>query len=456
MSRKNLFRLLFAAALILPGGALASSPERLPAGETRWSGVVELKQPLEVPTDARLFIAAGTRVEATEAATRILVRGRLEIAGTADAPVVFASAPGWQGIELMEPAAPVEVRYARFAGVEVALRVLGARLRVSHSEFRDGGHGIDLVRESQAVIEDCLFTDNEIGIEAQMKSHIQIRRSLFRNHRGSAFIAGHGSGGDIDDCRFEDNRQAIGLKSRFDGTIGGNRFIDNAIAIFCNQTQRSPHIRNNEFSGGEVALANLSFSFPQVEDNRFVGNGTAMRNDQFASAQVRHNLFAENDTALWNNRKSDPVVEKNEFRANRRVLYCDYSSYPRVRRNNFIGNAMAVELGRFQSADFETRVGSRGQVMNQAQARQSQNPLLARAPTEFRDEVDVRDNWWGPDTSALEAADNAGALSFFRDRHELGRVSYAGWGEESYLIDQVVFAPWLNEAVSDAGPREVP
>ncbi|MDO3378762.1 right-handed parallel beta-helix repeat-containing protein [Geoalkalibacter halelectricus] len=460
MSRNRLFSLRIAAAavlaLLLLGALPAAALERLPAGETRWNGKVALKAALEVPSDGVLVIAAGTRVQVADAEARILVRGGLEIAGTQDAPVVFAAPPGWQGFELMEPARPIEIQHARFEGAEVALRVLGARLRVTHSAFRGGGHGIDLVRESEAVIEDCLFADNQVGLEAQMKSRVRVTRSLFRNHRGSAFIAGHGSGGDISDCRFEGNRQALGLKGRFEGSVAANRFVDNDTAIFCNQTQRSPRIVGNEFRGSEFALVNISFSFPQVEHNQFVGNGMAVRNDQFGSAQVRHNLFADNGTALWNNRKSNPVVENNEFRDNQRALFCDFSSYPRVRNNNFIGNGMGVELGPQQSADFEARAGSRHIALEQAQARRSQNPLLARAPTEFHDEVDVRHNWWGEDTEILRAAGAEGEVPFFRDRRQLGRVSYEGWGDETYLVDRVVFAPWLDEPVADAGPKEVP
>ncbi|WP_305046019.1 right-handed parallel beta-helix repeat-containing protein [Geoalkalibacter sp.] len=446
---------LLAALLLLPSlGWAALQP--LPPGETRWSGEVRLEQALEVPPGATLRVAAGTRIRVADPAARLLVRGGLEIAGSAARPVVFVAPQDWLGLELLEPEAPVVIRHARFSGAKSAVQALGARLRVEHSEFRGGGHGIELVRDSLADVTDCLFEGNEVGLEAQMKSRIQLQRSRFRKHVGSAFLAGHGSSGAIEDCRFEDNRQAIGLKGRFEGRIAGNRFTDNHTAIFCNQTQRSPLIRANHFEGGEIALANLSFSFPLVEDNRFLRNGTALRNDQFGSAQVRRNLFADNGTALWNNRKSDPLVENNIFKNNERALFCDYSSYPRVRRNNFSGNRLAVELGRFQSADFEKRMGSKGFALDQAQERRSQNPLLARAPTEFTDLVDVRDNWWGADTERLVAAGEEGVPDLFIDRHQLGRVRYEGWGEDSYLVDRVVFAPWLEQAVADAGPQEAP
>ena len=119
----------------------------------------------------------------------------------------------------------------------------------------------------------------------------------------------------------------------------------------------------------------------------------AIRNDQYGSPLILHNLLVDNDTAIYNYRKSNPVIEKNLVKQNRLALFCDYSSYPQVRKNHFIANEMAVELGLFQSADWEKRSGSKGLMQQEALARKSKNPMLAQAPTSFVDMVDVSNNW---------------------------------------------------------------
>jgi hypothetical protein len=115
---------------------------------------------------------------------------------------------------------------------------------------------------------------------------------------------------------------------------------------------------------------------------------------------------------------------------------------------------MAVELGIYQSADWEKRAGSKGIVQQEAAARKSQNPLLPQAPTEFSDVVDVSGNWWGDDTARLAAAGKDGNVSFFFDRKDKPKVTYEGYGAESYALDRVVFSPWLTAPVRDAGPQK--
>lgn len=425
-------------------------------GEVRWSGEVKLTKPTQVAADATLIIAPGTRVRPTKAEAKLLVQGLLKAQGTSDAPIVFSGVADWQGVEFYEAKPASIIEQARFEGAGTAISSLSANFTIRAVTFRNCGTAIKLLRESSPLIEGSTFADNRLGIDNEMKSAPKIRNNRFSGHQETAILASHNSTGPIENNLFEKNRQGIGLLQRYQDQISGNRFIENGTAIYCNQTQATPLIRNNLFEKNELALVNFSFSYPRVEHNRFSGNRTAIRNDHFGSPQVSNNSFIGNDTALFNQRKSNPKLQKNLVEKNGLAIFCDYSSYPLVKQNNFLDNKMGVKLGEFQSADWEKKAGSKKIVMEKAQSRQSQNPLLAQAPTHFEDFVDVRDNWWGAATAELARAGADGNLAMFFDRKDQPSVSYEGFGKEKYQIDRVLFHPWLTAKVADAGPREAP
>lgn len=450
-----LLTLALALVLALPAGGLAERWE----GTRRWSGVQVLEEAVTVPPGATLVIEAGTVVRPLAAEAKLTVRGTLEVAGTQEQPVLFAGPADWAGIEFLESLSGGIIVHARFARAKAAISSLASNFSVRNSEFRDCGVAIQLLRESDPLIEGCLFIANRVGLDNQMKSAPQVRDNRFEEHSVSAIQAGHNSRGPIEGNVFEKNKQAIGVVQKYLDPIADNRFSGNETAIFCNQTQATPLIRGNRFEDNRNALVNFSFSYPVVEHNSFLGSDIAVRNDQFGSPRVAHNLFADNGTAIYNYRKANPKVLKNIFLRNRLILYCDFSSYPTVKENNFEGNTVAVELGKFQSADWEKKSGSKALVQKQASARQSQNPLLAQAPTEFTDIVDVSGNWWGDQTALLAAAGQESNLDLFFDRHDTPEVTYEGYGfgEQRFRLDIVRFSPWLEGAVADAGPnREAP
>jgi len=292
-----------------------------------------------------------------------------------------------------------------------------------------------------------------MGIDNEMRSAPTIRANTFIGHRQTAILASHNSRGLIHGNRFEDNEQAIGLLQPYADRIEENVFVGNRVALYCNQTKNSPMIRRNLFERNEAALINYAFAYPAVEDNRFIENGVAIRNDQYGSPLLRHNLFQGNRTAIYTYRKSNPTVEYNVIEGSELAIFCDYSSYPEVRNNNFRNNRMAVELGIYQSADWEKRSGSRKLMQKEARARQSKNRLLSQAPTRFDDIVDVSGNWWGSATKTMAKAEEGANLVLFLDRHDREWVTYEGFGPESYRIDRVVHAPWLARPVASAGPR---
>lgn len=440
--------LLLAVSTSAMGGEAAGSVQ----GKVVWRGEVVLKQPVTVAPGATLTIAAGTVVRPQNAEAGISVQGVLLVQGTAGARVTFSAPPDWKGIEFFEAPKGSRIEFADFAGAQAAVSSVATPFVLRNCTFNACGTAVKLLREASPLIEDCLFADNDMAIDNEMKSGPTIRRNRFRGHKTTAILASHNSTGLIEGNTFEKNKQAIGLLQKYPDRVVNNRFTDNEVGIFCNQTQGTPVIQGNSFEKNQIALVNFSFAYPVVENNSFVANQTAIRNDQFGSPRVARNLFRDNQTALYNNRKSNPVVEQNQIEKNGLALFCDYSSYPKVKNNNFIGNKMAVELGIYQSADWEKKAGSKGIVQQEAAARQSQNPLLAQAPTEFVDIVDVSGNWWGDDTAQLAAAGKDGNVAIFFDRKDKPMVVYEGFGKESYALDRVVHEPWLKAPVKDAGP----
>lgn len=421
-------------------------------GNQRWEGEIILKGAVQIEKGAVLTIAPGTRIRPARNDAAVSVQGVVKAVGTADRPVVITAPPGWSGFDFLDAPPGSAFTHVRFEGGETAISAIASSFSVNRCEFRKMGVAVKLLREARPKIVDSLFIENRVGVDNQMKSEPEVRGCRFIGHTETGIGATHSSSGAVENNLFEKNRQGIVLVQKYAGRIAGNTFRNNGTAIFCNQTQNTPRIVKNLFEGNENALVNISFAYPAVESNRFLKNRTAIRNDQFGSPLVSRNLFRENGTALFNHRKSSPKVEKNVVEGNDLALFCDFSSYPRVKENNFLGNRTAVKLGIYQSADFEKRTGSRGIMQKKAADRNTQNPLLPKAPTEFKDVVDVSGNWWGKETPLLARAGKDGNLPFFHDRLDQPEVSYEGFGPTKYRLDRIVFAPWLPREVPGAGP----
>jgi len=446
--RRAINTLLLLLCLVLPaqGGELKN--------QVRWEGRVELKESLIIPVDGELVIAAGTEVVVPKADIKLLVHGRLQIDGTSEEPVLFTTPEGWQGIDFMETRQENRIAQARFSAAEVVISSYGASFSVIDSIFKECRFSIKLLRESDPEISGNRFSGGEIAIDNEMRSAPQIRGNHFSGLSKTAILASHNSKGPIIGNQFVGNQQGVGLLQPYPDEVRGNRFVDNQVGLYCNQTKNTPRVIGNHFEGNQRALISYAFAYPLVRDNRFIGNQTALLNDQFGSPQVEHNLFADNKEAIHNNRKSNPKVQRNILRGNGLVMFCDYSSYPLFEQNNLQANRQAVKLGIYQSADWEKRSGSKRLVMQRAKARQSKNSMLAQAPTEFTDRVEVANNWWGEQTGLLRQAEEDANLELFWDRHDQPKVVYEGFGPDEYALDLVVFQPLLDGPVVEAGPRE--
>jgi nitrous oxidase accessory protein NosD len=438
----------FAILMLTGGHGLAKEL----TGKVHWSGQVKLQEPVVVMPKAILVIAPGTQIVATTAEVKISVRGKIESQGTSAAPILFTGKSGWQGVEFMEGANGSELTWTEFESAAAAISSFATDFKVTNGTFRNNEYGIKLLRESNPVITASSFEDNQVGVANEMKSNAEIRDSRFKNHGRTAVLASHNSKGVIDGNTFVGNKQGITLLQRYPDRISNNSFIENEVGIYGNQTQSTPLIEQNYFEKNGSGILNFSFAYPVIRNNRFIDNKTAIHNDQYGSPLVEKNLFRDNETALYNYRKSNPKVQLNSFEKNDLALFCDFSAYPEVKDNHFLGNKTGVKLGIYQSADWEKRSGSKKIMQRQATERQSQNPLLAKAPETFNDFVDVSGNWWGDDTAHLEAAGKDGNSELFYDRHDEPEVTYKNYGPGVYSLDRVVFSPWLKEPVGGVGP----
>ncbi len=422
----------------------------------RWSGSVELDRPLQVAPGAVLEISAGTQVKVLSETSKLTVRGRLLVLGSEAEPVVFSTPPQWQGIEFVEAEAYSRIEHARFFNCQQGISLIATSPRLRHNSFEDCEVGVQLLRESNTLLESNRFINNRFGLKVSMRSAPKVINNRFERNQQVAMEVSNNSRGLIEGNLFSDNVLGLSLQRTFAGKVRGNQFRNNEIGLYSYQSKNTPSIENNLFQGNEVGLSAFTFSYPAVRNNRFIDNQTAINNDQFGSALVEFNLFRNNDTAIYNNRKSNPQVKNNQFEGNELVLFCDYSSYPQVKQNNFIDNKTVAKLGIYQSADWEKRVGSKKLVRKESMARKSQNPLLDQAPTEFSDRVDLSGNWWGELTDKMIAAGADANLEILYDRRDKRQVSYPGFGDGSYLLDQIDYAPWLEQQVDDAGPQESP
>ncbi|WP_020676013.1 NosD domain-containing protein [Geopsychrobacter electrodiphilus] len=441
---KLLIGLLFLPVLVM------AQPMKIDA-DTLWQGTVKVTAPVEVTATGTLRIAPGTHIEVSNIAATISVQGQLLVDGTAQKPVIFKTVKGWQGISFVEARPGSRISFAEFKDCAQALGIIATSPKINNNSFTDCDVAIKLLRESSAEIINNHFVDNGLGLGIEMRSAPRVVGNSFSGQKKSGITASNSSRGLIESNTFTKNEQGVSLLQQYPDKIRKNSFLDNRVGLYCYQTQNTPVVEENLFVNNEYAQVNFSFSFPVVKNNRFIKNKTALQNDQFGSALVENNLFQKNATAIFNNRKSNPRVHLNSFVENKLALFVDYSSYPLVHQNNFEKTGEGAHLGIYQSADWEKRSGSKKLVMKNAQARGSKNAMLGKAPTEYTDIVDLSDNWWGDQTSALKNAANGQNLNFFYDRRDKPSVVYTDFGPDSYQLDIIKFKPILLEPVPGAG-----
>lgn len=246
---------MFAGCVLQPPAELttpAADPARYAgayADDLLWEGRVVMTGDVQILAGGSLTIRAGTevRVEPAEGTqidpdylssqTELLVRGRIDIAGTADAPVRFlltdttvAEPYAWAGITL-DGAGDSRIVHAEISRADTAIRLVA----------------------SAPLIEGNLIVNNRYGIIAQQQSAPKILDNTIRDGEGGLF------------CWRDSNPY-----------LKGNRISGHdEEAIFVDASSR-PWLDRNSVTGNGIGLAIYPRDLP-IDELSFYGNQIDIR-----------------------------------------------------------------------------------------------------------------------------------------------------------------------------------
>ncbi len=434
---------ILAAALFL-----LAFPPPVRAGTLRWSGRVEVNEPVTVEAGERLVVEPGTIV-AVGPRGGIRVRGALYVLGTQAAPVRIQGSRDGQAplLRITDPDAVVRLHRAVVAGAATGLDATAGTVVVTDSEFRENETAIRLQMRARGLVRGSRFLKNALGLAADNGGTLTVRAGAFVENR-LGIGASNSARVQIDGVHFEGNERAYAQSNACDATLRDCTFTENGIGLSLDQSRRSPRVLSCRFERNRTAVGARASSHPLIEASVFRDNARAVDAVRFCGPFLRYNLFAGNDEALRLDRKCAARVEGNRFEANGVALFLNFSSYPRVRGNLFADNRWHARLGRFMSADWERRQGSRQITLGKARGRNTRNPLMLRGDLpEAAGTVSLAENAWDAATLAEMETGPGTNLSRIWDGRDQPEVSYPGWGtrEEAFALDVVAFDPPLRE-----------
>jgi parallel beta-helix repeat protein len=426
-------------------------PERI-ADELVLTGQHLLEKNVTIAKEGILILEAGARLRAAQGAA-LTVHGTLRINGLEGKPVEISSADGtqWKGITMLTGAQGA-INNGRILRAEKAISVLAARIEISGTTISGSETAIHLVREAMAEIKGVRFTGNKVGLAAEMRSTGNISGCLFKDNNIGQVIA---SGGTpiVSGNRFVGNNLGIQILQRYPGKIEGNIFEGNKVGIRLYQNGPDTVVERNRFAGNtDAAVLALSYTSPVIRNNYMAGGKYGIYANQFSSPLIEDNVIREMEQAVYLNKKNVSQIKGNVVADSGVGIFCDFSSYPLIRDNLFSGNVTHLKLGKFQSSDWESRAGSKNIVLETATRQQSRNPRLGQGPKEFPEAVNATGNGW--DEKTLKEMTEKGGdadISTLYDGHDLPEVTYEGFGEESYLLDKILYLPVLEAEPETAG-----
>lgn len=256
--------------------------ERVITEDTVLRGTVLVTGSLVVAPQATLRLEAGTRlrfaaVRDSSQKPRLVVQGRLLCAGTAERPVVLASAyeearaADWGGVVLLGSEKKNSLEHCRIEGAEVGIEARNAQFSarqltvarcLNGLAFFDSVvtlNGLDLSRcdvgivfnDSELELRDVKLWENRVGAQGGRSSIVMHTASLLRNAQEGLLA---------DQCRYRlqgvtatDNRVGIYLKGG-DGQVLQGRFSRNREAGLALVATRA-RVQHSSFSGnGGVGL----------------------------------------------------------------------------------------------------------------------------------------------------------------------------------------------------------
>ena len=147
-------------------------------------------------TQVNVFPAEGTKIdpEYLSSQTELLVRGKLEILGTADAPVRFVLIErndleeiAWSGITL-DSAAQSLILHAELERADIAIRVVASSPEIKGNKITRCRYGIVMQQQSHPKILDNLLSEGEGGIFCWKGSNPYLLGNTIQNHDEEAIF----------------------------------------------------------------------------------------------------------------------------------------------------------------------------------------------------------------------------------------------------------------------------
>jgi len=460
---------LLALALVFGAAPAFSAPPTVwesptVGSDTSWSGELLLRQSVVVSPGATLRVLPGTTVR-VEAGRKIGIHvlGRLSVEGTAAAPVAFLpegapSGPGhWEGIRLAG-GRTVSHSLAGFAvsGARDGISLAETTANLSGGTFTACDTGIRASQKSIVAADNCAFDGNGDGVFLSYGGEGVFRGCRFTAIRGNGIVADKGAVFRASGCSFERGKTGVDSLTNSPCRIEGCSFASLEKGVSARQMGKNSVVERCSFENNGTGILASQSCTVEVRDSAFIGNQAALDVQEFSSPAIRNNRFERNQVAVNVLRKSRPEVGKNVFRHNRNAMVVNYSSYPKIAGNDFERNDMSVRLEKFQSGDWEERVGSRQVTGSELRRRGPRTPgtdeALKSYPVQKR--IDAKGNYWGPDPDRNPAKGTAGKIW---DGRKFGPVRYEDTGDAEFAIDVVDWSEGSDTPIPGAGPgKETP
>jgi hypothetical protein len=171
-----------------------------------WEGTVTMSGDVLILKEGSLTIRPGTQInvlpaegtkidpEYLSSQTELLVRGKLEILGTADTPVRFVLVErndmdeiAWSGITL-DRATQSRILHAELERADIAIRLVASSAKIKGNRITRCRYGIVTQQQSHPEIIDNLLTDGEGGVFCWKGSNPYLLGNTIKGHDEEAIF----------------------------------------------------------------------------------------------------------------------------------------------------------------------------------------------------------------------------------------------------------------------------
>lgn len=195
MQSGNLFKRLLPIMLILP---MYSAEAAVITTDTVWQNEQLVSEDTLIPAGVTLTVRPGTLVKISPAEstktdpefisplTEIIIRGKISIEGTPEAPVRFTNAePGkggeWAG--LIIDRGDAAVNSCEIAGADSAIYLLDARIEAANITLSGNRYGVTVVGNSKAVINNSKISGNDYGLVTATANAPILTNTIIKDNR---------------------------------------------------------------------------------------------------------------------------------------------------------------------------------------------------------------------------------------------------------------------------------